>query len=97
MKKNINLKPADQNNDNNDNNFSKLIADYLKSQQDAKDNARDDANNSVNDKPNKPINLSAFTQNKQTRQRVTGLRSIGDTRSRVKNSIRNRSRNTKKA
>ena len=95
MKKTINLKPADQNNDNNDNNFSKLIADYLKSQQDAKDNAKDDA--SVNDKPNKPINLSAFTQNKQTRQRVTGLRSIGDTRSRVKGSIRNRSRNTKKA
>ncbi len=95
MKKTINLKPADQNNDNNDNNFSKLIADYLKSQQDAKDNAKDDA--SVNDKPNKPINLSAFTQNKQTRQRVTGLRSIGDTRSRVKGSIRNRGRNTKKA
>lgn len=95
MKKTINLKPADQNNDNNDNNFSKLIADYLKSQQDAKDNAKDDA--SVNDKPNKPINLSAFTQNKQTRQRVTGPRSIGDTRSRVKGSIRNRGRNTKKA
>ncbi|QDP67754.1 MAG: hypothetical protein GOVbin3530_13 [Prokaryotic dsDNA virus sp.] len=95
MKKTVNIKPADENNDNNDNNFSKLIADYLKSQQDAKDNAKDDA--SVNDKPNKPINLSAFTQNKQTRQRVTGLRSIGDTRSRVKGSIRNRSRNTKKA
>lgn len=95
MKKTINLKPADQNNENGDNNFSKLIADYLKSQQDAKDNAKDDA--SVNDKPNKPINLSAFTQNKQTRQRVTGLRSIGDTRSRVKGSIRNRGRNTKKA
>jgi hypothetical protein len=93
MKKTINLKPADQNNENGDNNFSKLIADYLKSQQDAKD----DASKSVNDKPNKPINLSAFTQNKQTRQRVTGLRSIGDTRSRVKGSIRNRGRNTKKA
>lgn len=93
MKKTINLKPADQNNENGDNNFSKLIADYLKSQQDAKD----DTNKSVNDKPNKPINLSAFTQNKQTRQRVTGLRSIGDTRSRVKGSIRNRGKNTKKA
>ena len=93
MKKTINLKPADQNNENGDNNFSKLIADYLKAQQDAKD----DANQSVNDKPNKPINLSAFTQNKQTRQRVTGLRSIGDSKSRVNGSIRYRGRNTKKA
>ena len=81
-------------NDNNDNNFSELIANYLKSQQIEKDKDKD---NTVNDKSNKPINLSSLNQNKNTKQRVSGLRSIGDTKSRVRGSIRNRSARTRKA
>ena len=79
-------------NDNNDNNFSELIANYLKSQQIDKDKE-----NTVNDKSTKPINLSSLNQNKNTKQRVSGLRSIGDTKSRVRGSIRNRSARTRKA
>jgi|TARA_R110000751_G_scaffold218177_3_gene321063 hypothetical protein len=79
-------------NDNNDNNFSELIANYLKSQQIDKDK-----DNTVNDKSTKPINLSSLNQNKNTKQRVSGLRSIGDTKSRVRGSIRNRSARTRKA
>lgn len=79
-------------NDNNDNNFSELIANYLKSQQIDKDE-----DNTVNDKSTKPINLSSLNQNKNTKQRVSGLRSIGDTKSRVRGSIRNRSARTRKA
>ena len=79
-------------NDNNDNNFSELIANYLKSQQIEKDK-----DNTVNDKSTKPINLSSLNQNKNTKQRVSGLRSIGDTKSRVRGSIRNRSARTRKA
>ena len=79
-------------NDNNDNNFSELIANYLKSQQIDKD-----TDNTVNDKSTKPINLSSLNQNKNTKQRVSGLRSIGDTKSRVRGSIRNRSARTRKA
>tara|TARA_R100000541_G_scaffold2021_1_gene7415 strand:- start:9982 stop:10260 length:279 start_codon:yes stop_codon:yes gene_type:complete len=80
--------------DNNDNNFSQLIANYLKSQQEDKDKEND-----INDKSTKPINLSSLNQNKQTRKRVSGLRNIGDTRSRVRGSIRNRGSrsNTRKA
>jgi|TARA_R110000787_G_scaffold44300_3_gene108810 hypothetical protein len=81
-------------NDNNDNNFSELIANYLKSQQIDKDKDKD---NTVNDKSTKPINLSSLNQNKNTKQRVSGLRSIGDTKSRVRGSIRNRSARTRKA
>jgi hypothetical protein len=81
-------------NDNNDNNFSELIANYLKSQQIDKDTDKD---NTVNDKSTKPINLSSLNQNKNTKQRVSGLRSIGDTKSRVRGSIRNRSARTRKA
>jgi|TARA_R110000772_G_scaffold264615_1_gene385311 hypothetical protein len=66
-KKNIN--PDEEVNDNNNNNFKNLIADYLKGQRD------EVGNEEMGDKPSE---FDKLNKKKTTKQRVTGLASLGN-------------------
>ena len=65
---------------NNDDNFKNVISNYLLSQM----------NQDKDDPSKKPNNTKTENQKKSTRMRVTGLRQLGDTKSKLKKSIRNR-------
>ena len=47
-------------------------------------------NQDKDDPAKKPNNTNTENQKKSTRMRVTGLRQLGDVKSKLKNSIRNR-------
>lgn len=67
MKKTINLQPDEE--ENNNNNFKNLIADYLKGQRDEEGNE---------EMGNKPSEFDKLNKKKTTKQRVTGLASLGN-------------------
>ena len=64
-----NINPDEEVNDNNNNNFKNLIADYLKGQK------NDDGSDEMGDKPS---NFDKLNKKKTTKQRVTGLASLGN-------------------
>ena len=65
---------------NPNDNFKNIISSYLLSQM----------NQDKDDPAKKPNNTNTENQKKSTRMRVTGLRQLGDVKSKLKNSIRNR-------
>ncbi len=72
--------PKEKNIVNPNDNFKNIISSYLLSQM----------NQDKDDPSKKPNNTKTEDQKKTTRMRVTGLRQFGDTKSKLKNSIRNR-------
>ena len=71
--------PKEKNIVNPNDNFKNIISSYLLSQM-----------NQDKDPSKKPNNTNTENQKKSTRMRVTGLRQLGDVKSKLKNSIRNR-------
>lgn len=72
--------PKEKNIVNPNDNFKNIISSYLLSQM----------NQDEDDPSTKPNNTNTKNQKKTTKMRVTGLRQLGDVKSKLKNSIRNR-------